>query len=167
MSSTPEFPRAVEDERFVTEAEAKSPKLPVRRGNPRGCIFFQVPAWIGRRTELTATAKLVYGHLVRRYNEQLKFAFCGTHDIARNVGVGERQVRRCLRELVSFGLVFVEKRRVRITSSQRRSGRRRTFPVQTIYTFPARHKWLKPTDRSFGRAESEAFEELQAQLDDE
>jgi len=66
-----------------------------------GCI---IPNAIARSTELSSTAKLVFGKLCQYAGENGK-AYPSYSSLAKEVGVKQRQAIRAVKELVIFGLI--------------------------------------------------------------
>src|SRR5689334_12001204 len=87
----------------------KPPKLPepgeafIPREVFRGIGLF-IPEKIAGATTLSTTAKTCYGHLVRRAGSKAR-CWPSYRDVAKSVGIGERQAMRALKELVKAELV--------------------------------------------------------------
>lgn len=71
--------------------------------------FIQIPNWLVRRTEVSNLAKIVYGRLSQYAGNSFK-AYPYQTTLAFEVGISERQLRRILSELVSFGLIKSDQR---------------------------------------------------------
>lgn len=71
--------------------------------------FWAVPKYIAADTELSPTAKLVYGVLNTRENGE-NLSWPSQRSIADSLGMKERRVRMCVAELVKLGFVQAEKR---------------------------------------------------------
>ncbi len=69
-----------------------------------------VPESIAASTLLSRTAKLCYGHLVRRAGKKAR-CWPSYRDIAKSIGVGERQAMRALKELTEANLIRPTPRR--------------------------------------------------------
>jgi hypothetical protein len=97
------------------DAERPPQKLPapnetfIPRNVFRG-VGALVPERVSASTMLSMTAKVCYGHLVRRAG---KNATCwpSYRDISKSIGVGERQAIRAMKELVEVNLIRPTARR--------------------------------------------------------
>jgi hypothetical protein len=92
------------------DAERPPQKLPapnepfIPRNVFRG-VGALVPERVAASTMLSMTAKVCYGHLVRRAGQN---ATCwpSYRDIAKSIGIGERQAVRALKELAKANLRY-------------------------------------------------------------
>lgn len=103
--------------------------------NPRKrfvCIF--IPEALAAAPTISSTAKLVWGHLARRAGEN-GLCFPAKKDIAKHVGIKERQVVRVLKELVLRQLI-------RAVARTDPSGRRTSNEYEFLW-----HPLLEPSLR--------------------
>lgn len=85
----------------------RKPPIPGDAFNPRRVfrgIGALVPERVAASTELSMTAKLCYGHLVRRAGERDQ-CWPSIRDIAQHIGVSERHAMRALEELKDAELI--------------------------------------------------------------
>jgi DNA-binding transcriptional ArsR family regulator len=68
-----------------------------------------VPNFILESKELSAGAKLTYAMLLK-YAREIDECFPGQDRLARDMGNGERSVRRWIKELKSAGLITIKQR---------------------------------------------------------
>jgi hypothetical protein len=73
-----------------------------------------VPERIAASTRLSMTAKVCYGHLVRRAGKNAR-CWPSYRDIARSIGIGERHAMRALKELNEVNLIKPIARRDKTT----------------------------------------------------
>jgi hypothetical protein len=76
----------------------------------------KVPLWLARRKELSQGAKLAWAviahHLLRQStlgDEQIRYEVPSQAQMAKSIGVTDRQFRDYVKELISYGLLTVEK----------------------------------------------------------
>jgi len=91
-----------------------------------------VPNWLMCRTEVSPGAKLLYGRLCQHAGKD-GTCYPGQDTLAAELGVGERQVRHYLTELVGHSLLAVK-----------RLGLGRT----NRYLFPL-HPWMTDADAAY------------------
>jgi Helix-turn-helix domain len=63
-----------------------------------------VPEQVAASKVLSMTAKVCYGHLIRRAGKNAR-CWPSYRDIAKSIGIGERQAIRALRELTQVNLI--------------------------------------------------------------
>jgi hypothetical protein len=68
-----------------------------------------VPNFILESKHISAGAKLIYAMLLK-YAREMDECFPGQERLAKDMGNGERSVRRWLQELVQVGLISIKKR---------------------------------------------------------
>src|SRR5665811_2313820 len=81
-----------------------APNQPFAPRNAFRGIGVFVPESVAASTRLSRTAKLCYGHLVRRAGKKTQ-CWPSYRDIANSIGVGERQAMRALKELTTANLI--------------------------------------------------------------
>lgn len=91
------------DEQFFREQIQHYNDFIVRLGLRKG--FDQIPRDIMRRTDLTASAKLVYSNIIGRIYKGNTFSIPGIDTIAEDTGTGTATVKRAIAELVGKGLI--------------------------------------------------------------
>ena len=89
-----------------------------------------VPNFILESTEISAGAKLTYAMLLKYAREQDE-CFPGQDRLGRDMGHGERSVRRWLKELKKAGLVSIK---------QRGQGRPNLYTVHIKASFWGKHR---------------------------
>ena len=89
-----------------------------------------VPNFILENKEISAGAKLTYAVLLK-YARELDECFPGQDRLARDMGHGERSVRRWLKELEQAGLVSIR---------QRGQGRSNLYTVHLKASFWGKHR---------------------------
>jgi len=90
----------------------------MNKATAEGQTWLRVPTWLARRSEIGASAKLVYGRLWQFHGKNGS-AFPSYRRLAQEVGLSERQVINIVRELERMGLV----------KATRRSGRTNIFAL--------------------------------------
>ena len=89
-----------------------------------------VPNFILESKEISAGAKLTYAMLLK-YARELDECFPGQDRLARDMGNGERSVRRWLKELETAGLISIK---------QRGQGRPNLYTVHIKASFWRKHR---------------------------
>ena len=74
-----------------------------------GTGYFAVPDEVAVRTDITASAKLVYGQILRRIGKSTH-AWPSAGSLARDTGMGLNSAQRAIEELVGKGLLMRESR---------------------------------------------------------
>jgi hypothetical protein len=92
------------------EVQFPTPGEPFIPGKVFRGIGALVPERVAASTRLSMTAKLCYGHLVRRAGKKTQ-CWPSYRDIANSIGVGERQAMRALKELTAANLIRPTPRR--------------------------------------------------------
>jgi len=113
--------------RYAARRPGKVP-APGETFKPRevfGGIGALVPEKIAASTKISMTAKLCYGHLVRRAGQKDR-CWPSIRDIAGHIGVEARQAMRALRELSEAGLI-------RPTSRKEATGRQTSNEYEFIW----------------------------------
>lgn len=88
--------------------------------------FAMLPNWVMRRSELTASSKILYARLFQ-YAHRTGKAYPSQVKLANEIGVGDRQIRRCILQLSEYKLINLE------TSES---------PRGYVYSFPTHHEWM-------------------------
>ena len=89
-----------------------------------------VPNFIIESKEISVGAKLIYAMLLK-YARELDECFPGQERLAKDMGNGERSVRRWLRELAKAGLINIK---------QRGQGRPNLYTVHIKASFWKKHR---------------------------
>ena len=67
-----------------------------------------LPTWLLQRTEISASAKLVYGRPCQ-FSGNKGYCYPKHDNIAKEIGVSHRSVERHIEELINFGLIEIER----------------------------------------------------------